>query len=83
MIFVLQVDHAQSGLPVVCMENVRNKILPCSHFHSRFAEVGVPLAVIIVPVEHISLEIVLVVQKIKGDSLIFQHIDTAILIPPG
>lgn len=81
-VFPLQIDHGQSRLPVVGVENVGIEIDRCHQLQNRLAKICKPFAVVKAAVERRTIEIILVVDEIEDYPFRYGLPDTAILVPP-
>ena len=78
------VDRDKSCLPVVAVDNIRLPAVEMGDgLQDGTREKGEPLGVIVVSVETGALKIVLIVDEIVGDTVIFRLKDAAVLATPG
>ena len=78
----LEIQRRQSRLPIVAMQNIRIKIEEGQDLHDAAAEECETLAVVIVAITAGTLEVVLVVYKVKSDIVLFVLENPAVLIAP-
>ena len=67
----LQIDHRQRALPVVRVKDIREEVDCPHHLEDRSAEECESFAVVIASVEFLALEIIFVVEKIEGDTVLY------------
>ena len=78
---VVHRDHG--SLPVVGVNDVRLEVDTADHFQHCTAVEYKPLTVIIEAVDAVSAEVVLIVDKIIGHTLVNAGENAAVLLPPG
>ena len=79
----VQVDGGQRGLPVVAVDDVRLKVGVEQHLQNGAGKEGEPFAVVIEAVQAAALEVILVVDKVEGDAVVFRLEQAAVLAAPA
>ena len=79
---ILQINGDKGGLPVIAVNHIRPEIQMVQHFHNGPGEKAEAFSVIRAAVQLRAAEILLVIQKIPRDTVLFQGEQAAVGVPP-
>ena len=78
-----QVGAQQTGMPVIGVDHIRLEIDVMQHGKRRFGKIGKAFRVVIVAIQFFPFKIILIVNKINGNAVLYQFLYTQILVAPG